>query len=107
MNLLLLLLAGHAVADYPLQGDFLAKGKNHTAPIAGFDWWILLAMHALIHGGMVQVITGSPILGAAETVLHFTIDYGKNAGWFGFRFDQTLHVASKVVWAVLFWSVSA
>jgi hypothetical protein len=29
MMTLLLLLAGHAVCDYPLQGDFLARGKNH------------------------------------------------------------------------------
>lgn len=35
MELLFILIAGHALADYPLQGDFLAKGKNHKAPIAG------------------------------------------------------------------------
>lgn len=29
ISLLILLLGGHALADYPLQGDFLAKGKNH------------------------------------------------------------------------------
>ena len=28
------LVAGHALCDYPLQGDFLAKGKNRTASIA-------------------------------------------------------------------------
>jgi hypothetical protein len=28
---LLLLCAGHAVCDYPLQGDFLARAKNHRA----------------------------------------------------------------------------
>lgn len=33
------LVAGHALADYPLQGDFLARAKNRTAPIAGFPWW--------------------------------------------------------------------
>jgi hypothetical protein len=29
----LLLFAGHALCDYPLQGDFLARGKNHCNPI--------------------------------------------------------------------------
>ena len=26
------LIAGHCLADYPLQGDFLSKAKNRTAP---------------------------------------------------------------------------
>lgn len=30
-----LMLAGHALADYPLQGDFLAKAKNRANPIPG------------------------------------------------------------------------
>ena len=29
LHTLLLLIAGHALCDYPLQGDFLAKAKNH------------------------------------------------------------------------------
>ena len=29
MLVLIYLLAGHALADYPLQGDFLARQKNH------------------------------------------------------------------------------
>ena len=32
------LMVGHALADYPLQGDFLAKAKNRTAPIPGVPW---------------------------------------------------------------------
>jgi hypothetical protein len=34
-----LLLVDHALADYPLQGDFLARAKNHTAPIPGISWY--------------------------------------------------------------------
>jgi hypothetical protein len=33
------LIAGHALADYPLQGDFLSRAKNRSAPIPGFPWW--------------------------------------------------------------------
>jgi hypothetical protein len=36
--LLLLLLAGHALADFPLQGPFLAKGKNRRTAL-GRVWW--------------------------------------------------------------------
>ena len=28
-----LMIFGHALADYPLQGEFLAKSKNRTAPV--------------------------------------------------------------------------
>ena len=53
VGLLWLLLCGHALCDYPLQGDFLARGKNHTDPIPGIPWVHCLVAHALIHGGMV------------------------------------------------------
>lgn len=104
--LLFWLLVGHAVADYPLQGDFLARAKNHTAPILGVPWIHGLLPHALMHAGAVALVTGSAWLAAAEFVAHCTIDHGKCAGWFGqgaraFNIDQALHVACKAVWAVL------
>lgn len=95
------LLSGHAVCDYPLQGDFLARGKNHKAPIVGIPFWQCLLAHALIHGGMVTLITGSLWLGLAEFAIHCVIDYGKCDGWYGFNVDQGLHVACKIAWAVL------
>lgn len=98
---LFLLLVGHALADYPLQGDFLAKAKNRTAPITGVPWWQALAAHAAIHAGFVAVITGSVALGLAEFVAHFVIDDAKCRGRLSFNADQALHVACKVAWAVL------
>lgn len=101
METIFLLLVGHAVADYPLQTDFMTRGKDHTAPIPGFDWWIILGMHSLIHGGAVAVVTGSWLLGLAETGVHFAIDHGRSDGRYGFRMDQALHIASKLLWALL------
>ena len=107
LTLLFWLLVGHAVADYPLQGDFLARAKNHRAPVVAangqaFPWWIALAAHALIQGGAVALVTGSVLLGVAETVVHFAIDYatseGRTGGYVG---DQALHVACKVLWVAL------
>lgn len=100
MHTFLLLLAGHGVADYPLQGDFLAKGKNHKAPLPGIPWWQCLIWHAAIHGGAVGLITGSALLGVCEFAIHCLIDYGKCDGWFGFNVDQLLHVLCKAFWLV-------
>jgi len=45
MNLIFTFLVLHAIADYPLQGDFLAqfKGKN----------WIAMIAHCLIWSGLI------------------------------------------------------
>lgn len=99
MKKLFLLLAAHALCDYPLQGDFLARGKNHKAPLPGVPWYQCLAAHALIHGGAVSLITGSLGLGIAETLAHAAIDYGKSTGLYGFDADQALHVGCKLIWA--------
>ena len=99
--LLLRLLFAHGLCDYPLQGDFLARGKNHKAPIPGVPWYQCLIWHAVIHGGAVALVTGSVILGLAETIAHVVIDFGKCAGWTTFNQDQALHVACKLLWAFL------
>jgi len=92
------LLAAHGVCDYPLQGDFLARGKNHKAPLPGVPWYQCLFWHAMIHAGAVALITGSLWLGLAELVAHLLIDYGKCDGWYGFNVDQALHIICKLLW---------
>ena len=104
MTILFWLLVGHSIADYPLQGDFLARGKNHRAPLPGVPWWICLVNHAAIHAGAVAIATDSFGLALAEFFWHVVIDFSKSQGWFGegeqaFTIDQALHVACKVVWA--------
>lgn len=101
LETLALLIAGHALADYPLQGDFLARGKNHTAPIPGVPWWQAMWAHAAIHGGTVGLITGSLWLGLAEFAVHFAIDRGKCSGLYGFNADQALHIVCKVAWVAV------
>lgn len=100
--ILWLLICGHALCDYPLQGDFLARGKNHTAPIPGVPWQQCLIAHALIHGGMVTLVTESIGLGIAEFVAHTFIDYGKSNGDYGFNADQALHIICKILWFGLY-----
>lgn len=100
-QLLFALLIGHALADYPLQGEFLAKAKNHTDPIPGVPWEIALGSHALIHGGVVWALTGQAWLGLLEAVAHTFIDHAKCAGGLTFRQDQALHAICKMFWVFL------
>ena len=99
MSLLLLLIAWHALADYPLQGDFLARAKNRTAPIDGVPWYQAMGAHATIHATGVAVLTGSMWLGLAEFIAHAMIDDAKCRGRLTFNQDQGLHVVCKIVWA--------
>ena len=101
-----LLSAAHALADYPLQGDFLSKAKNRANPIPGVPWWQALGAHASIHGGMVALITGVWWLFFAEALVHWMTDDAKCQGRIGFNTDQAIHLACKVVWLAVAWWVS-
>lgn len=100
-TMLCLLIVAHALADYPLQGDFLARAKNRTAPIPGFPWWQALTAHAVIHAGMVGVITGSIGLGLAEGAIHWLTDDLKCRGKIGLNTDQAIHIICKIAWAAI------
>lgn len=101
LTLLFYLLVAHALCDYPLQGDFLARAKNRMSPIPGVPWYQALGAHALIHGGAVAFLTSNVWLGLAEIVAHFVIDDLKCRGRIGFNTDQALHVACKLLWVVI------
>ncbi|MBC7980130.1 MAG: DUF3307 domain-containing protein [Armatimonadetes bacterium] len=107
--LLLAMMIGHALGDYPLQGHFLATVKNRHADISGFfgggpgpkGMWIhALTAHALVQAGIVWLITGSAVLVIAELVLHWVIDYVRCEEWISFTLDQALHVGCKMIYAV-------
>jgi hypothetical protein len=98
IHLLFALLIGHAIADYPMQSDWMAKNKSHK----NFDHWgIVLAMHCLIHGGAVWLFTGSYILGVIEVIVHYFIDILKNLGRIDFAEDQILHIVSKIAYVAV------
>ncbi len=101
-TLMFMLIFGHAVADYPLQGDFLSKAKNHKQPIPGIDWYVALSMHCIIHAGVVFLITQSLLLALLEYIAHMTIDYLKSDNIISFKTDQSLHVWCKIAWFGLY-----
>ncbi len=100
---LIAMIIGHALADYPLQGDFLAKAKNEADPIPGVPWWQAMWAHCAIHAGAVLLITGSAFLAALEFIAHFAIDRAKCMGLISYNTDQFLHVACKILWAAILW----
>ena len=101
--LLIFLFAGHAVCDFPLQGQFLSDAKNHRRPGAGEHRARALFAHSMIHCGMVCLVTGSVILGLAELTIHAATDYAKCDGRITSTQDQAIHYACKVAWAVIAW----
>jgi hypothetical protein len=104
------LIAGHYLADFALQTEFMAvkKAKAFIEPI-GFH---VLTAHAAIHGLVAGVISGHFWVGVFVAVTHWLIDFGKASdlidnrfphtpgarrhgqthGMYGIHLDQTLHI---------------
>lgn len=91
----------HALADFPLQGDYIAKQKQRGKADNTSTWIVALSAHAIIHAGGVWLISGSLILGYTELILHALIDIGKGEGEFGLIPDQLLHLACKLAYALI------
>jgi hypothetical protein len=91
----------HALADYPLQGEFLANGKNRHTPLGKSIWIYCLPSHSMIHAGFVFLVTGNLVLGMGEFLAHLVIDFLKCERKISFRIDQVLHCFCKVIWAYL------
>jgi hypothetical protein len=91
----------HALADFPLQGDYIAKQKSRRQADNRSVWIVALSAHCVIHAGGVWLVSGSLAFGFAELVLHALIDLGKGEDKFGLVTDQLLHVSCKLAYAVL------
>lgn len=113
--LLFALLIGHSLADFPLQGDFISRGKNrHLEPPKLADgkespknlWVYLMSAHCLIHAGFVWLMTGFLAFAMAEFVLHWVIDVLKCENKTTFALDQWLHIFCKIVFVGILWSMA-
>lgn len=91
----------HALADFPLQGDYLARMKRRDQASTPSEWIIALSAHSLVQAGGVWLVSGSALLGATELGLHWLIDLGKGEGKFGYATDQFLHLACKLAYVVV------
>lgn len=91
----------HALADFPLQGDYIARQKTRRQADTRSDWIIALIAHCVIHAGGVWLVSGSLVLATTEFVLHGLIDTGKGEEKFGIATDQGLHVACKLAYVLI------
>ncbi len=109
--MLFALIIGHAIADFPLQGKFLAIRKNrhiksidYTGDSPPRIWIYCLSAHSLVHAGAVWIVTGRPECAFAEFILHWFIDFAKCEKWTNFHQDQLLHLLSKLGYvAAIYW----
>lgn len=100
LGLLAMLAMGHFVGDFVLQHDRMAVEKCPGDDVTlAWSWW--LTSHSACHGLLVAWITGIPLLGLGEWIVHWLIDYAKCHNCFDLKVDQTLHLLSKVVWCGL------
>ena len=101
--ILLKLIAGHFLCDYPLQGDFIGKFKNRNiSRDFGIPWWHLMTAHAMIHAGMIAIITNRIDLSIIEFLIHFITDCLKCEKWIDIHVDQFIHILCKIgYWLVL------
>ncbi len=111
IELFILLMIGHCVADFALQGEAMAKGKNRNIPAdpdmippgqaMAPTWGYWLTAHGGVHAAAVFLITGSIIAACIELVAHMMIDFGKCESWYGIHLDQALHTFTKAAIVLL------
>ncbi|MDA1371873.1 MAG: DUF3307 domain-containing protein [Proteobacteria bacterium] len=107
IEILFLLLFGHAMADFVLQPEAMGYGKNRNDKIHDMEhslfpvWWYWLTAHSLVHGGVVYLITNSLLLGIVETVIHWITDFSKCEGWITMHQDQAIHIGCKLAYGFL------
>ncbi|MFZ0409041.1 MAG: DUF3307 domain-containing protein [Cyanobium sp.] len=93
-QLFLVLARGHGLGDFGLQGDRMAREKcPGCGQILSWRWWLLA--HGGIHGLLVALITGIPLLGLAQWMAQVGIDIAKCRNLWGLRMDQGPHLACR------------
>lgn len=103
--LLFYLVAGHFVADYPLQGDTTAREKNPgstTELQKHVPWYFWMTAHCFAHALVVAVITRSVIFTTAEFFSHFALDYAKCKNRITIHHDQVGHLMMKLLYSYIF-----
>lgn len=98
----LYLVFAHLLLDYPLQGDYLARGKNRFTSFPGVPWQTLMLSHSFLQAGGVFIVTGSLAAMLFEFITHTLIDIFKCEKYFDHNLDQLLHIFCKFLIVLFF-----
>ncbi|BDD79767.1 hypothetical protein [Burkholderia phage FLC9] len=100
--LLFLLVWGHFLADFPLQGPYLSEAKNPNSEAGKDGWWVYcMFAHVTIHAGFVYLFTGSFRCAFVELIGHSLVDHAKCEGWLTHKQDQRIHLCMKVFYVLM------
>lgn len=104
IEMFFILIAIHLVADYVLQGDSVATGKNKNLDPAkfGVSWYYWLSAHAATHSLLVGIAVQNFYAGLIEFVWHFITDYLKCEKKINLHMDQVSHVVCKLIIVIVF-----
>lgn len=106
MNLFFKLIMMHALTDWALQTEFIARTKGrHTIPdYLDKDhlpmWPYTLTAHALVNALGVYIVTNRWEFGVLELIVHWVVDFLKCEKLLNLHGDQLLHILSKIIYCV-------
>ncbi|QIG65979.1 hypothetical protein phiOC_p337 [Ochrobactrum phage vB_OspM_OC] len=108
VEIFLLFVFAHFLADYPLQG-ILATEKNPHKEKEIIPWKHAMFAHCFIHAGFVAIIvaiaTGNHVLalgfGMMELSCHWLLDNAKCDKYITFNQDQLGHVLCKFFYSIV------
>lgn len=120
LNLFILLFL-HALADFTLQTDIMAKLKNRNTDLKRKKQWLedpksipipsgqkyqltwiyWLTAHSLIQGGLIGLVFGNWYLAIIEFIMHWLIDFLKTNGYTNIHHDQGMHIFLRIIYGVI------
>lgn len=104
LYLLLALVAGHYLADFALQNDFVATQKQHAGQTAmGAHALVAHCWHHAAVAALIAYLFGYDPLIAGVVIggTHLTIDLGKIRGLYSINIDQIQHISVCIATAAL------
>jgi len=115
LELFILLIFAHALADFGLQSNTMAQRKSRLYekklkieyekknPTEKFQplWFFFLFAHSIIHGLCIWALTENMTWALLEIPFHFIIDSLKTHGKTNIHGDQFLHLCTKIFYLSL------
>lgn len=113
IEILFVLLFLHFLADFSLQSEAMAKGKNRhfrseyilKGEKNKITWFYWLTAHTFIQGGLIFIFFPIIWIALIEVVFHFLLDFLKCDNVTNPHIDQGLHVLLRIIYAMVIFCV--